>query len=74
MKKIIATICHNEDDRHNPNARRVSLWLEDGAIWAKGPGEEPYDTEVSHDIEDINDAVDIITACWDAGIWDLQFK
>jgi len=60
--KAIATILHNDD---NLGGRRVILSVDnDGNIWAQGPEEEAYQTDITEDN---------IMLAWGSRAWDLQF-
>ena len=66
-----ATICHNEDDRNDPNHRRVKLVLErepEGFVWRTEDGEDccisPQKT--------VHDAEIAAMQVWGADVWDLR--
>lgn len=67
----VATICHNDDDRNDPNHRRVRLELtksEEGYVWHTETGEDccigacktVYDAEIA------------ALQAWGADVWDLR--
>lgn len=69
-EQTIGTICHNEDDPHNPTHRRVELWVDaDGTIWADR--NNPHKPDVPR-ATGANDAIRIAQQAWHGSQWDFR--